>query len=994
MQIFMWQFQGEDSIRYFKMNRLVMGNKPSASLSGVALSETARLDNVHTDYPAAFQALTRDAYVDNVFLTAANHDELKAKIAEIEYVASRGGFFFKPFIVSGEDSHEIMIGLTLPDAVSSNEEKALGVYWNVKEDTFYIKSNLTKVRKRVKRGVKAIDVSVSEQFLVTIAPHMTLRACLSLHATPFDALGLVLPTKVIGNILFRNTLQVIKKGNKGKIPWDDVIEGDLKEAWCQYFSMLSQLDSITFPRSFKPHGVDDSVKPDFITFNDGNPDAFGTVGYIRWTLMDGTRQCRLMLSKSRLGPLTHKGETVRNELSGATLTARLKHWVQRNSEVEFSSFYHFLDSQIVKDMLMKDSYGFNTFVGLRVAEVQQKTSVTDWRHIPSKFNMADVLTKGVHPNRLGPLSEWQNGPAWLRLDESNWPRCPRTTNEEPSSRDTLDQYLRKGKTFFQSSRQPDCIDKLISRCSNLNKLLRSTAFILRWLYSTRKVGPNLHHSEGIDVEILKDKVRPICATERMDAMDVLVAWNQKTYLTNKQAKSLVPKTITKKLVNYDIEVVHMVVAGRIKNFPVAFAGHSEDIPILPAGGLSKLIVKYYHNKYHREIDTIVTHVRNDYWVIKCRKIASIIDSQCVDCKISRKNMVGQVMGDLPEFRVNLQPAFSVVGCDLWGPIYIRDDVVKRGRYSTKKVWGVLLTCTATRAVYLDVACGASTEELLHVLRRAMARCGTIHTIISDPGTNLVGAAREMNEWRSGWDQDMLLRFGAQKGIRWVTVMANSQHQNGISEAMIKVSKTVLRSLMKSMGSQVLTLNELNTLLAETSQLVNERPIGMKPNERVDSTYLSPNSLLLGRNSDRICSGPFLPRGQEWSEPSSFKDRFLLIQAITRQFWQNWMKLYFPSLVIRTKWHVDKRNLCKGDICVMRDNNALRGEWRLAKVSATYPDDKGKVRNVELLVKPKQGATGDYVPTAPTYVKRHVQNLILLVPVDEANDYPLNNGKTC
>ena len=71
---------------------------------------------------------------------------------------------------------------------------------------------------------------------------------------------------------------------------------------------------------------------------------------------------------------------------------------------------------------------------------------------------------------------------------------------------------------------------------------------------------------------------------------------------------------------------------------------------------------------------------------------------------------------------------------------------------------------ATRAVYLDVACGNSTEELIHVIRRAMARCGQIQTIISDPGSNLIGAAREMKEWRSTWDTGMLDRFGAEHGI--------------------------------------------------------------------------------------------------------------------------------------------------------------------------------------------------------------------------------------
>ena len=362
-------------------------------------------------------------------------------------------------------------------------------------------------------------------------------------------------------------------------------------------------------------------------------------------------------------------------------------------------------------------------------------------------------------------------------------------------------------------------------------------------------------------------------------------------------------------------------------------------------------------------------------------MASKIDNNCILCKYQRKKLVSQIMGELPEFRSKIQPAFSIVGCDLWGPINIRDDVIKCGPRVTRKVWGVLLTCMATRAIYLDVACGSSSEELIHVLRRAMTRCGQIRTIVSDPGTNLIGAARELQEWRRNWDMNMLERFGAERGIKWITISANSQHQNGVTEVMIKLAKSVMKSLLKSIGEQILSLNELNTLLAETSQLVNERPIGMKPNESVDSSYLSPNSLLLGRNSDRICAGPFISPDQNWDDPSSFRSRFLLVQSITEQFWRNWIKLFFPSLVVRQRWHVERRNLMVGDICVIKDSNLMRGEWRLAKVTCTYPDRNNRVRNVELLVKPKQGGGVNYVPTPPIYLKRHVSNVVLLVPAD-------------
>ena len=759
MQIFMWRFEGEENIRYFKMERLVMGNKPSASLSGVALSETAHLNNFANEYPAAFKALTKDAYVDNIFITAPDHKSLKSKIKDVEFVAGHGGFFFKPFIISGEDFPDVVIGVSVPAAVELHEEKALGLYWEVKRDLIYVKADLGKPGKNTRRGTPEINVIVEPDSHVTVAPKLTLRTCLSLHARPFDALGLVLPTRMIGNILFRETLQTLKKDKKGKIPWDETITGEMKDTWCDYFSMLTQLETIFFPRSYKPEGVNPTIKPDLCTLNDGNPNAYGTVGYARWTLMDGTYRCRLMLSKARLSPLSHKGETVRNELCGATLSARLKTWLQKNSEVEFGNFYHFLDSRIVKDMIVKESYGFNTFVGLRVAEVQQKTSLQDWQHIPSRYNISDILTKGVPPGSLGPDSEWQNGPSWLCTDKAAWPVTPITLNQTTNSMANMEQYLRKSKVLTSQISLLPGLDLLISRCSSLHKLLRCLAYVMRWRQPKRI---NLNSS-----------VRPITASEQRDALSLIVAWEQKKLSPN-QVQKLVPKVITKKLFNYSIEVSHTVVGSRIKNFPISFTGHSEEIPIIPYGDLAKLIVSYYHNRFHCEVDTIVTHTRNDFWIIKCRKIASSLDNKCIDCKLKRKHLASQVMGELPSYRTTMQPAFSTVGCDLWGPITIRDDVVKRGNRTTKKVWGVMFTCTATRAVYLDVACGISTEELLHALRRAMARCGNIRTIVSDPGTNFVGAARELRDWRDGWNKDLLVRFGSEHGIEFITIMANSQ----------------------------------------------------------------------------------------------------------------------------------------------------------------------------------------------------------------------------
>ena len=153
-----------------------------------------------------------------------------------------------------------------------------------------------------------------------------------------------------------------------------------------------------------------------VTFSDGNPDSYGTVAYVLWTLTDKRKVANLIMSKAKLGLLLQKGETVRNELSGATIASRLENLIFENSEMNFDGHIPFLDSQIVQAMIRKESYEFNTFAGLGVGEIQQKTNRNKWLHIPSKQNSSIIFTRGAPPSVLGPGSVWQAGPKWLVQD--------------------------------------------------------------------------------------------------------------------------------------------------------------------------------------------------------------------------------------------------------------------------------------------------------------------------------------------------------------------------------------------------------------------------------------------------------------------------------------------------------------------------------------------------------------------------------------------------
>jgi hypothetical protein len=142
---------------------------------------------------------------------------------------------------------------------------------------------------------------------------------------------------------------------------------------------------------------------------------------------------------------------------------------------------------------------------------------------------------------------------------------------------------------------------------------------------------------------------------------------------------------------------------------------------------------------------------------------------------------------------------------------------------------------------------------------------------------------------------------------------------------------------------------------------------------------------LGRCSDSISSGPFQPTEFFSDEPKQVRNRFQLVQAITNQFWKNLSKLYFPSLLLRHKWHTSRRNLRVDDVCLLQEESTFRSEWKMAKVVEVYPDKSCNVRNVQVLVRPNQDGTNKYKPYHGYELKRYVSKLLHLVPAEDQDE---------
>ena len=118
----------------------------------------------------------------------------------------------------------------------------------------------------------------------------------------------------------------------------------------------------------------------------------------------------------------------------------------------------------------------------------------------------------------------------------------------------------------------------------------------------------------------------------------------------------------------------------------------------------------------------------------------------------------------------------------------------------------------------------------------------------------MSAAKEIQELVAEWKWEEIHEWCADKRIKWTVVPAEEQHQNGLSESLIK---SVKRSLKHTIGENLLTFAEFQTVLYRVANIVNSRPIGViTGSDPADPKPLTPNDLLLGRSTGGAPQGLF------------------------------------------------------------------------------------------------------------------------------------------
>ncbi|KAK3721854.1 hypothetical protein QZH41_002277 [Actinostola sp. cb2023] len=297
------------------------------------------------------------------------------------------------------------------------------------------------------------------------------------------------------------------------------------------------------------------------------------------------------------------------------------------------------------------------------------------------------------------------------------------------------------------------------------------------------------------------------------------------------------------------------------------------------------------------------------------------------------------MADLPKDRLESAPPFTSCGVDYFGPF-----LVKVGRKEVKR-YGVLFTCMASRAIHLEIANSLDTDSFINAYRRFVSRRGPIRQLRSDQGTNFVGARRQLKEALAEMDQDSVKAELLKDNCDWIEFKMNvpsASHMGGAWERQIRTVRNVLSSLLQDNGAQ-LDDESLRTLMCEAEAIVNSRPLTVDQlTDPESSGPLTPNHLLTMKSRVLLA-----PPGSFQSADLYCTRRWRRVQHLVNEFWSRWRKEYLVSLQQRQKWTYSRRNLRVDDIVIVKDDNAARNCWQLARVSATYPSLDGLVRKVQV-----------------------------------------------
>lgn len=907
----------EEVVDYW-MSVHVFGNSPSPAVATYGLRKAAEYGELEHGTDAK-QFVFRNFYVDDALTSLATHDEAidllqrtRAMLAEsnikLHKIASNNTRVMEAF--STEERASDLKDLDL-GADPLPLQRSLGLSWALQSDSFTF---------RVSREVKPF----------------TRRGTLSTVNSVYDPLGFASPITIQGKALVRDI-------SSEQYEWDTPLPAEKETQWKAWTDSLVALEQVCIPRAYIPISLSCTERMELCIFADASTVAIAAVAYLRALDLDGKWHVGFVMGKSKLAP--YPMHTVpRLELCAAVLAVELAEAVQSEIDIELQAVRFFTDSRVVLGYIHNSSRRFYTYVANRVARIRRSTDPKQWQYVSTDQNPADQGTRPIQAVFLS-SSSWLLGPPFL--------------SQLHASKDDED------KTFelVNPDKDKNIRPQVTSLVTNVRELpLGSSRFehFSTWKSLVRGLTTLIH----------------VAKTFSNTESDGCKGWHQCNQLLNterSQAKMVIFKAVQEEMYKEELESLTqksqvcsqsslmkldpfidgkglMRVGGRIRQADL------EDLEkhplILPANHhVTTLLVRHYHNKVaHQGRHFTEGALRTaGVWIVGGRRRISSIIFKCVICKRLRGKPEIQKMSDLPPDRLTVDPPFTYVGLDVFGPWSITTRRTRGGAAESKR-WAVIFVCLSTRAVHLEVIETMSTSSFINAFRRFLSIRGPIKHLRSDRGTNFIGACRELH---LNTDDPELKNFLKEQDCTWTFNAPHSSHMGGAWERLIGVARRILDGLLVKHGPTRLSHEVLSTLMAEVMAIINARPMVPISHDAEVPEMLSPATLLTQKAS--VIPAPL----GNFELDHLCKVQWRQVQNLADSFWKRWRLEYLPTLQPRRKWSSEKPGLQEGDIVLIKDIQTKRNEWPLGRIVKAIASSDGKVRKVTVKTL-SQGVIKEYL----------------------------------
>ena len=943
LRLVMWKSDLSGPWKVYGFVTVTYGDRPAAALMEIAKELCAEAgEGVCLGTTAKIK---KDSYVDDL-VTGGTKKEVSTMVGKeaspgefdgtVGVILGLGGFKIKAFAWSGMEGTE---------AIGKLGGKVLGYLWEPLDDLLGI--TWEELSLPAARGKGSIPLTLAK-WEETSSVRITRRAVLSLTNSIYDPLGLACPFTIQLKLALKDIWE-----HEMEAGWDGELSLEMCDWWLKMARQALEAGELKFPRCARP--VDALGRPEVVTFWDGSAQAYAATVFLRYEIMGGY-ETRLLVAKARVLPSSKKTSIPRSELNGLVLASRLS-WSVTRSLTQVPSRVSLLgDSKSVILCLNKTSTALHPYFNSRVSEIEFNLSkikeilgdqgrLDPVTHIPGTENAADLATRreGKITN-LGPDSEWQVGPPFLRRPRGDWPGT--TTIDEEEGEIIADEFrsrvgviaraMQVKETVACQTRLGRSVEQVTRYSNSYGKVKRIMARVMR-LWGVNGNGNGNGNGNVDKVELMRkgpnqEELKQAEILIKLQAMpETLQAMRQK-------------RTHNLKL---DRKGGLVVTTGRLGEKGMQKILGVDSLVVLDGRSrLAELIMMESHGgeggMEHRGVAASVAVSRAKAWILGARYLAKKVVSRCPKCRLSRRKLQQQQMGDLPEKTLGPGPPFSHVALDFAGPFSVKGEVQAR---VTRKAWVVLYGCLATRAIVLLLTNGYSTDSFLMRHEEFVARYGQPQVVRSDRGTQLVRAGQVEAEMVDGPGSWNWARITAQnQASKWEFVGVGCQWRNGFPERMIGKTKACLKQAIPS--GKLLSYGEMVMMLAKISSAINCRPLGVRGGSDLDEELqpICPNQLLIGRAN---CE-----QGGEYDGSSCLIKRVAYVSELVRAWWDSWYKQVLPHLIPLPKWRKGESNLQVGDIVQLYTPGMKVGRYKLARVTKTYEDARGLVRTVDLTFRRK------------------------------------------